>query len=91
MPQCLDYFRHWRTLSFVQQCRMKSRTEELSVWDPRLNPHVGIGYHEYGSKPHPKDGGNFHHERIQGLTVVLDMRGYWGSAQFEQTGLPASR
>ena len=24
-----------------------------------------------------KDGGNFHHEQIQGITVVLDNRGYW--------------
>ena len=31
-----------------------------------------------------KDGGDFHHEKIQGVTVVLDNRGYWSEVHLDR-------
>ena len=31
-----------------------------------------------------KDGGNFHHDKIQGLTVILDNRSYWSEVQLDR-------
>lgn len=31
-----------------------------------------------------KDGGNLHHEQIQGITIILDNRGYWKEVLLDQ-------
>ena len=55
-----------------------SSTEIAQLTGKRKNDiHRDIKAQLFESLYDLKDGANFHHEQIQGLTVVLDNRGYW--------------
>ncbi len=72
-------------LSILNSALTMSSAEIAAVTGKRKNDiHQDIKVQLFMGLYGLKDGGNLHHEQIQGITIVLDNRGYWSEVLLDR-------